>query len=685
MSHATASANGTKSRLSDAAAARLFLRVAAGEPAPNGIHLPPELADGLLVIEDGVRDGDGDKGIRDFLQNLRVRDPGRAEEFTLALQVAEADAAIGAQEGAVPSEERDGTETNPPDFMKPETRVRCLDRDPPNFGNVIQDRGDRIAVHFESPSGRVQDKVLPRHQVERADETTNPAGSPDLEVGENGWPTPREIALPQAKPFPIDVFPAPAADFVREGAEAIGCAPDFLALDVLGGAAGTIGRTVRLRLKSNYFAGSSMFAAKIGPPSDGKTPSGKAASEPIRRIDANLEVAHEEAMKQWKEESEKAGPDGKKPKGPTTPPPKPDRIDIDDATMEVIPILLSDNPRGLYMGRDELAALVMGLNQYKAGGKGSDRAVLLKIWSGDAIKKDRVGHANHEPIRCPHPCLTIIGGMTPDMLGEMADPKGRADGFVDRFLFCYPESRPIPEWSDRGITEETADAWDRLVRRLWARSMEISESGRLVPHVAHFTPEAKSLWIQHYNGLAAEMNTPDFPPHLRGVWGKLREYAGRLALVLACMHHAADYRLDAGGIPSVDDWIVGAAWQLVDYFKSHALRVHAAIATGHKSAGGTATRAIVEWIKEGRRTSFTLSEIKQARRWIKDDELTKALAHLVQQGLIRAKNSGSTRPKGGRPTSTGYEVNPALLETRNPRNPENDPESVVEGADGDGF
>ena len=73
--------------------------------------------------------------------------------------------------------------------------------------------------------------------------------------------------------------------------------------------------------------------------------------------------------------------------------------------MEVLPLILADNPRGLIMIRDELSAFILGMNQFK-GGKGNDRANALKIWSGDRIVKDRVNHENDIPIRCPHPSLS---------------------------------------------------------------------------------------------------------------------------------------------------------------------------------------------------------------------------------------------------------------------------------------
>ena len=118
----------------------------------------------------------------------------------------------------------------------------------------------------------------------------------------------------------------------------------------------------------------------------------------VRAIDDQLAAEHAQAIEQWKADADVCTQNGSKPK----PPPKPRRIDIDDATMEVLPIILADNPRGLIMIRDELSAFILGLNQYK-GGKGNDRSNVLKIWSGDRIIKDRVGHENNEPIRCAHP------------------------------------------------------------------------------------------------------------------------------------------------------------------------------------------------------------------------------------------------------------------------------------------
>ncbi len=402
---------------------------------------------------------------------------------------------------------------------------------------------------------------------------TAPAPAAGSAWPSSDWAPLRLEELPPVEPFPVDVLPKLAARLVNEGADAIGCPRDFLGVPMLGLAGGTIGRSVSLMLKPGYFAGATTFMGSVGPPSDGKTPALKATAAAVRTIDDQLAAEYARYLERWKEEV--AGtPKGTKP----PPPPKPRRIDIDDATMEVLPHILEANARGLIMTRDELSAFLLGMNQFK-GGKGNDRSNALKIWSGDRIVKDRVNHENGVPIRCPHPSLSIVGGLTPDMLGELADPKGRADGFIDRFLLAFPDPLPVAAWSNRGIPEDLAADWCSLIARLWMRPLDFKD-GRSVPHVAYFTPEGKTRWEERYNAHSAEMNAPEFPPHLRGAWGKLREYAGRLTLILTLMHHAADPTADPLEVPQVRPCHVDDAWKLIGYFRSHARRIQAVIACG---------------------------------------------------------------------------------------------------------
>lgn len=531
----------------------------------------------------------------------------------------------------------------------------------PPDGTLDELPPDLRAVASALQAGRKRQDVLSLRPDSAAlsdamDRADVQAPAPGAGEAADGWPALRLVDAPEAAPFPVDVLPGPVADLVRVGAESIDCPPEFFAVPCLVTAAGAIGRSVSLMLKHGYFARASLYVATIGPPSDGKSPAMEAVTGVIRIIDECLAAQHAAALASWEASG---GADGKgKSKRPPGAPPRPVRIDVEDTTTEALALTMADNPRGLLLILDELSALVAGLNQYKSKG-GTDKQVYLKTWSGKAIKRDRVLNENGAPIRVPHPCLSILGGMPPDVLPSMMDPKGRSDGWIDRFLFAFPEPRPVAEWSDPGLPDAIQADWTALVQNLWDRPFDIKD-GEPTPHVNYLVRGGRERWKAQFDAHAAEMNAPDFPPHLRGPWGKFREYAGRLALVLALMHHAADPTEDQARVPDVDGPMVDRAWKLIGYFKSHARRVHGAIAGGPASSG-RAVRAIVAWLREDGRAAFTERDISQARRWIDPDDLAAALKHLTDRGAIRRLQDA---PTGGRPRSPSYEVNPALLATQ---------------------
>ena len=475
---------------------------------------------------------------------------------------------------------------------------------------------------------------------------------------DEGWGPIRLGTLPTAEPFPLEVLPPAAANLVDEASGSIGCPPDFVAVAILATAGGTIGRSISLRLKGNAFASPNLYVALIGPPSDGKSPALRVACSAIRRIDEILQANHGEAVERWKADQEANVCVGKKSK--PSAPPHPQRIDIDDATMESLPSIMADNPRGLILIKDELSALMMGMNQYK-GGKGSDKQFLLSAWSGTSIKIDRVKHDANIPTRVPHPCLSIVGAMTPDLITSIADPSGKDDGFVDRFLFAYPDSRPIPDWTEQGVDDATLAGWSELVARLWQRPLNVKE-GRSVPHVALMSGSARDVWTEGYNRHCHEMNAVDFPGRLRGPWGKFREYAGRIVLILACLDHAADPLADPTVLPSITPRIVRDAWRVIDYFKAHARRVHATL-SGKHGQGNEDSQALLGWIGRNSLTVFSIRDINRNFDRFKHNQaaLEDGLKWLIARNLIRPQPQPPRDPsKGGRNKSPAYEVHPTF-------------------------
>lgn len=76
-------------------------------------------------------------------------------------------------------------------------------------------------------------------------------------------------------------------------------------------------------------------------------------------------------------------------------------------------------------------------------------------------------------------------------------------------------------------------------------------------------------------------------------------------------------------------------------------------------------RYILRWIERHDRREFTQRNVHQhgRRRFSKVEEIISALKTLEQRGYIRSMPSGKTGR--GRPSSPGFEVNPAFFANKN--------------------
>src|SRR5262249_30303401 len=160
----------------------------------------------------------------------------------------------------------------------------------------------------------------------------------------------------------------------------------------------------------------SFYVALVAPPSSGKSQAMKMAVDPLKKIEKEQGDHYAAAKERYKrdkaafEEEKRArarrsvssppkprpgavvpvkGLDADGPEPPTpvqtpAPPPRPirRRVMLDKVTgAEKLIRLLSENPRGLLQCKDELTALIGGMNQYR-GGRGDDRQTYLSLWSG---------------------------------------------------------------------------------------------------------------------------------------------------------------------------------------------------------------------------------------------------------------------------------------------------------------
>ena len=230
---------------------------------------------------------------------------------------------------------------------------------------------------------------------------------------------------------------------------AVNCPPDFAAIPLLALAGGAIGNTRRLAITKTHTQSACLFAVLVGNPGSGKSPALEQIVAPLEDAEILFREQHHRDVAEWDADDD---PD----RGPK---PILRRALVDDVTSEKLACLLAENPRGLCMVRDELAALVTGMDQYKNGGH--DRQVYLKLWSGSSIRVDRKNQSDG-PVIVIRPFLSICGGVQPTVVERFrGEAQGQArppdDGWLDRFLFSYPLEPLAIEEQWREVSPQGAD------------------------------------------------------------------------------------------------------------------------------------------------------------------------------------------------------------------------------------
>ncbi len=351
--------------------------------------------------------------------------------------------------------------------------------------------------------------------------------------------------------FPTEVLPTTIARFIREAAASTVVPQEMIGVPLLVGFASAIGASRVIEVQEDWHEPSTLYAAVVGKPGVKKTPATDKALKNVYDQQKELWRRYRLARKQYESDTSD-GSDGNFEE------PKLARTVVDDTTVEALAMVLNENPRGLLVHRDELSAWLRSMDQYKTG-KGSDRQFWLSVWSNKYHSVDRKGQ--QEPIMLDRPCVSVYGGIQPDVLHEIKS--GREDGLLDRFLFTYPEPMRS-RWTEVRISdqskEQVRDVYDGL------RKLEPNEDA---PKVVRFDADAKQLYVQLYDQHNEELDEVGFPERLRAPWSKLEGYLARLCLVLSLVRSVSE-----GSPERIETGDVLRAKVLLDYFKDQTRKVY---------------------------------------------------------------------------------------------------------------
>ncbi len=369
---------------------------------------------------------------------------------------------------------------------------------------------------------------------------------------------------------------------------------------------------------------------------------------PVRKRQQRALERHDKATKQYEADYarwEKEHLAWKRSKGAINDPPaKPEapqseRFIASDTTVEALAPILSANPRGLLLARDELSGWVGSFDRYSGKGKASaDVGNWLSMFNAESITVDRkTGYPR--TIHIPQAAVSIIGGIQPGILRRVLGTEHKESGLAARLLLTSPP-RKAKHWTDADIEPKMEEKLARLFDRLHELKRTKCDEGEAIPVLIQPNSEAKQAFISYFNSHAQEQ--VDLTGDLSAAWSKLEEYAARLALVVHFVRWAAS-DLPEPNILDVESMSAGIT--LAKWFKGEATRVYTMLSETDTERDD---RRLLEWI-DRKGGSVTTREVQQGCRWLKEPGAAEmALEKLVKEGW----GSWEPTPSGqrGQPT-----------------------------------
>lgn len=345
--------------------------------------------------------------------------------------------------------------------------------------------------------------------------------------------------------FPLEIFPKAIQQTINKAKTTKGFDKDYFSAGILSVCASAIGNAVSLH-NGSYKSKPILWVSIIGSRGTGKTHPLSFAKSPIEKRDNQAFIEYQSLMQEYEQKDKDSR--GNKPKY--------SKFILKDFTPEKLAESLQFNEKGVLIFQDELMRWINSFDQYKKGG---DQQMYLDLFNGNELTVDRV---TKEPIRITQTNVNILGGMQPEIVKQLASNNRGEDGFLDRFLFVYPEKLEPHLFTGKDIPEIQKENYQRLINNLL--------------EAPHQTIRADTLNIELFKQWQHQKVKECYNDVLeRSIQAKMETYVWRLALIIEMMDQAVTGSFNI----KLQNHNLEKAIQLVEYFRSNALKVHDKIMT----------------------------------------------------------------------------------------------------------
>ncbi|WP_275425910.1 DUF3987 domain-containing protein [Occallatibacter savannae] len=490
-----------------------------------------------------------------------------------------------------------------------------------------------------------------------------PAGRlPQLKTASPDWeePEPFEEILPNVATCHLEWMPISLRPLIEDIADRLQVPLDFPAVAAIATLAGITNRRAVIQPKQRDFSWvvvPNLWGGIVASPGMLKSPVISSMTRPALAVERRWREVYQEEIKAYQSELELQEEDMKawrnryqaairknmeKPAKPesTLSEPVLKRLITNDATFESLHEVLSGNPAGLFVLRDELTGWLAGLERQ---GREQERAFYLECWNGDsAFTIDRIGRGS---VHVPHACISLFGGIQPARLRSyLADALRDGpsnDGLIQRFqLLVWPDVPTTWKYVDRSPDQDAL----KLTESVFDRIVALDSNS---PLYFRFDEEALKLFEQWLTDLEHRIQIEE-SPHMHAHLAKYRSLMPALALLFALADGNGEF------VPFVHAQM---AREFCAYLESHARRVYASQVGPERAAAISLSQRIARgWrCQEG---SFSLRDVYR-NDWTNLDSPEKArnaIRILEEYRWVRQVENATSF---GRP-SERYEINPKL-------------------------
>jgi hypothetical protein len=335
-----------------------------------------------------------------------------------------------------------------------------------------------------------------------------------------------------------------------------------------------------------------------------KTAIAKTAFRPLQRIHNAHRRDYTDELKRWKAlpPNERYADDK---------PEEPHSYIVNDCTVEKLQLILSANPRGTLLLKDEFAGF-LEFGRYTKGFGAAERAFYLESYDGGPFTVQRV---SRDSLHIPISALTIFGSIQPDRLSEFTGLD--RDGLLQRFAVIRAApaglSNPDAIVSNEALLDQAIEQLAQLRGREYSKTVEGAELIRQTEREA-----AKFAAIS------------DYGVGFQGFCRKLHSTHARIALIL----HLVE---DPDRICIATETVARAYLLTHRFLLPHALNFYSVIS----GSAALLQREIGGWLLTKAKHRLVASDLTsgvKACRGMGLKEVAKALDPFVTGGWLNAED-----------------------------------------------